>query len=226
MHACEHWLIVVSHPDDEVLGCGGVISRLVKAGHEVDILVLTDGTSARNNGNAEAASQRKSALELACRKLGCSEPIVLDFVDQQLDAVPMHTVASSIEQTVECNRYDYVITHSMVDLNHDHRVTHEATMVAFRPYARKKLRGLFGLEVLSSTEISLLRRVGFSPTLFVDVSPEFARKIDALEYYSTEIRQPPHPRSIEIVHALSRLRGSMCGAHHAEAFEVYFNKLV
>ena len=40
-------LIVVSHPDDEVLGCGGTIAKLVDKKCEVKVLFLSDGESSR-----------------------------------------------------------------------------------------------------------------------------------------------------------------------------------
>jgi LmbE family N-acetylglucosaminyl deacetylase len=40
------WLLVVApHPDDEVLGCGGLIALAVARGLEVSVVILTDGES-------------------------------------------------------------------------------------------------------------------------------------------------------------------------------------
>ena len=36
-------LVLASHPDDEILGCGGVIARLVDSGKAVDVAIVTRG---------------------------------------------------------------------------------------------------------------------------------------------------------------------------------------
>ena len=41
-------LVIASHPDDEVLGCGGTIAKHVFNKDVVDIIFLTNGISSRN----------------------------------------------------------------------------------------------------------------------------------------------------------------------------------
>ncbi len=40
-------LVIVAHPDDEVLGMGGTIAKLVKNGCVVDVMIVTDGSSSQ-----------------------------------------------------------------------------------------------------------------------------------------------------------------------------------
>ena len=40
-------LVVVAHPDDEVLGCGGTIAKLIDNKCKVKVLFLSDGESSR-----------------------------------------------------------------------------------------------------------------------------------------------------------------------------------
>lgn len=44
-------LIVAAHPDDEVLGCFGTISKLIKQGYEAYTLVLGEGKTSRYDEN-------------------------------------------------------------------------------------------------------------------------------------------------------------------------------
>ena len=42
-------LVVASHPDDEVLGCGGTLHKLKKEGAKISALFLSDGESSRKH---------------------------------------------------------------------------------------------------------------------------------------------------------------------------------
>ena len=44
-------LVIASHPDDEVLGCGGTINKLSKQNCKIKIVFLSDGETSRNIKN-------------------------------------------------------------------------------------------------------------------------------------------------------------------------------
>ena len=56
-------LIIASHPDDEILGCGGMIAKL-KRNNQIQVLFLTDGISARTKGNKRHKYKKNEALKL------------------------------------------------------------------------------------------------------------------------------------------------------------------
>src|SRR4051794_25040067 len=88
-------VIAAAHPDDEALGCGGTIARHAAAGARVHVLVFTNGVGARA-GTSDADS-RRAAFEAATRHLGVSTARMLDFPDNELDSVPLLTVARRLE---------------------------------------------------------------------------------------------------------------------------------
>ena len=64
-------LIVAAHPDDEVIGCGGLIARNVRLGNSVDVVFMTDGVSSRNNlENEYLIEKRKKNALLSSSLLG------------------------------------------------------------------------------------------------------------------------------------------------------------
>jgi LmbE family N-acetylglucosaminyl deacetylase len=84
-------LIVSPHPDDEVLGCGGLIARRIQAGGRVCVLYVTDG-SASHPGHpalppAALAARRLGEALAALRALGADpgEAVFLDERDGTLD---------------------------------------------------------------------------------------------------------------------------------------------
>ena len=44
-------LVIVAHPDDEVLGMGGTIKKFTKNGDKVKIVVMATGIAARRSTN-------------------------------------------------------------------------------------------------------------------------------------------------------------------------------
>ena len=65
-------LIIVAHPDDEVLGCGATIAKYTKNGNEVQVVFLADGFSSRlNDDNRDAVAKQVAEI------LNCNQPIFL-----------------------------------------------------------------------------------------------------------------------------------------------------
>ena len=64
-------LIVVAHPDDEVLGCGGAVAKWTAAGESVHILIMAEGITSRDSvRNVEAKSEEISFLAKSAQKAG------------------------------------------------------------------------------------------------------------------------------------------------------------
>ena len=64
------------------------------------------------------------------------------------------------------------------------------------------------------------------PTTFHEVSIEdLEKKWAALQFYSSEVHEFPHPRSAEMIKALAMRRGSQIGVHYAESFRLIREKI-
>ncbi len=67
-------LVVAPHPDDESLGCGGLIACAAAAGREVTVAVLTDGAASHPNSRAfppqRLAQVRRAEIDEAVAQLG------------------------------------------------------------------------------------------------------------------------------------------------------------
>ncbi|MDL2226366.1 PIG-L family deacetylase [Deltaproteobacteria bacterium OttesenSCG-928-M10] len=214
-------LVVAAHPDDEILGCGGTLARLHASGARLHILLLGEGPTSRTgsieNDDLRLAA-RNSALE-AAEIIGCKDVRLAGLPDNRFDTVPLLDLIRIVESAAEEIQPDLVFTHHSGDLNIDHRLTHQATLTAFRPLPGRKPATLLSFEVLSSTEYSVSDPASaFHPSVYVDISGYLQLKQKALIAYTTEMRPWPHPRSPEGVEHLARLRGCQCGVEAAEAF--------
>lgn len=219
-------LVVAAHPDDDVLGCGGTIARLVNEGSDVSVIFIADGVASRETGvkiescgSDQSLLDRRNAAKLAASVLGISSVRFCDFPDNRLDSVPLLNVVQKIEQIIGEFQPSTVFTHHAGDLNIDHRIVHQAVMTACRPQVGHPVRSILCFEVPSSTE---WRTPGigsaFEPNWFVDISTTLDTKLSALDAYAEEMRDWPHPRSRKGVEALARWRGATVGCDAAEAF--------
>jgi LmbE family N-acetylglucosaminyl deacetylase len=210
--------VIVAHPDDEALGCGGTIARHADRGDEVSVLFVADGVSARG-GTSEERRARQAMAEEAGISLGVHSFTFLGLRDNRLDSMPLLDVIQAIEPFMATVRPRIVYTHHGGDLNVDHRIVHQAAMTALRPLPGSSVDAIFAFETSSSTEWAG-PSIGhaFRPDRFVDIAAQLDRKMAALEVYSEEMRPFPHARSREAVRALAVTRGASAGLAAAEAF--------
>ncbi|MBV8906705.1 MAG: PIG-L family deacetylase, partial [Acidobacteriia bacterium] len=146
-------LVVAAHPDDEVLGCGGTIARLVAAGESVHIAILGEGSTSRSPRREEADKRLVDALETHSRRaakvLGVEDVYGFGLPDNRFDTVPLLEVVKLVEDLISRLRPVTVYTHHGGDLNADHGVVHRAVLTATRPMAGHPVRELFAFEVAS-----------------------------------------------------------------------------
>ena len=212
-------LVVAAHPDDEVLGCGGVMARHAAAGDKVHVLFLADGVTARESSGSDAVAQRQQQALAAAQQLGAAEPTFAGFPDNRMDTVALLDIVQVVETEIARVQPTTIYCHYGGDLNVDHRIAHQATITACRPLPAAVVNSVYAFETLSSTEWSG-SEAQFSPDRFVDVDTYVDKKIAALACYRDELRPFPHPRSTEAVTALGQLRGAASGLAFAEAFKV------
>jgi len=218
-------LVIAAHPDDEVLGCGGTIARLISKGASVSILILANGLTSRMDFNAKNKEQLlKTHHDRALRAgklLGASEVNLAGYPDQMIDTIPLLDITHTIENEIERVRPDTIFTHHGGDLNMDHVITYRATLTATRPVPGCRVRKVYAYEVPSSTEWSFQKfEPVFKPNVFIDIFESLENKVDAMQIYESEARAFPHPRSPESLRAIAARWGSVVGLHAAESFEL------
>lgn len=211
-------LVVAAHPDDEVIGVGGTVARHAAEGDAVYVAVLTEGCSAQYPEDAERmAALKKEQTLRAAEMLGVSEVFTGDFPEMRLDALPVFEVTRFLEGVVRKVRPGVVYTHHFAELNRDHRTAYEATTVAVRPYA------LPSFERLLCYQVDTLEHWGHGPAqynVYSDVSETLEAKLRAMAVYETEVREHPHPRSLEALRQAALRNGAAVGLKAAEVFQL------
>ena len=215
-------LVIVAHPDDEVIGCGASISKWTSTGISVHILIMAEGATSRDS-NASEVDNNPALLAKSAQKvgkiIGASSVKLLGFPDNRMDSLDRLVVIKEIEKEIKLLRPDTVVTHHAGDVNIDHRIIHESVVTACRPQPGNCVKRLLAFEVLSSTEWQTAgSNASFHPNWFEDVSEYIDCKIKALKVYESEIREWPHARSLENVEYLARFRGATIGCYAAESF--------
>jgi len=218
-------LVVAAHPDDEVLGSGGTIARLVQEGEDVFIAILGEGITSRYPQRNQAAKNTVESLKNCSQQvadlLGAKKLFMFDLPDNRFDTVPLLGVIKIIEGLIEKVKPKTIYTHHGGDLNMDHSIVHRATLTATRPIAGSPVKKVYAYEVPSSTEWAFGQFAPiFHPNVFVDISSALEKKIQAMQVYESEVRVFPHPRSPEALRALAKRWGAVAGLEAAEAFEL------
>ena len=218
-------LIVAAHPDDEILGCGATMARLIRQGHHVAIAILAEGITSRSRSRDEADQSMLTTLRTHAQKaanvLGIKDVFFSGLPDNRLDTIPLLEVAKIVEELIEHVGPERVYTHHGGDLNVDHAIVSRAVMIATRPVPDCPVRELYQFEVPSSTEWAFQHfEPSFRPNVFMDVSDTLTLKLQAMACYESEARTFPHPRSPEALAAIATRWGSVSGFKAAEAFQL------
>jgi LmbE family N-acetylglucosaminyl deacetylase len=209
-------LVIIAHPDDEAYGPYGTITRLVQDGHTVQIACLCNG---ERPGAESVAAGRVAVFKSNCERLGAQWRI-WNSPDLSLE---LNNTISLLTQIVTKFRPAVVYTHNISDINHDHQIVAEATMVACRPKPECSVNELYFYEVPSSTDWAFSQlQPAFQPTTYVDISNVIENKQAALSEYVTEIYKFPDARSVEAMTTLAKYRGFQVGFEYAEAFRLVF----
>jgi len=215
-------LIVAAHPDDEILGCGATVSRLVKDGSEAYTLILGEGVTSRDNqrnreSRVKEIQELKSQIEKANEWIGVKEVFSFDFPDNRFDSVDLLNIIKKIAAVKDQVKPDIIFTHYEGDLNIDHQLTFRAVLTATRPFQEETVKEIYVFETLSSTEWRF--PLSFSPDTFFDITSTIIDKMNAMKEYKTELREYPHPRSLRGIELQAEYWGMRSGIKKAEAFK-------
>jgi len=219
-------LIVVAHPDDELLGLGATMHKLIKdCNTKTNVLILGEGITSRSDKRDIAKWKKeiyilKNNIKNAQAAIGYHSINTYDFPDNRFDTVALLDIIKVIEKEKESFQPDIIFTHHGGDLNIDHQRTFEAVVTACRPMPNESVKTIITFETPSGTEWRASSDPRhFIPNLFFEVSEDdIQAKINGMECYEFEKRAYPHPRSPKALKIFAQRWGIISGFNYAEAF--------
>lgn len=210
-------LIVAPHPDDEVLGCGGIIKKYSNFGYDVYALIMSRGSS-KLYSDERIMNVRNEALK-AHKLLGITDTVFLDFPAPDLDLISIAELSRQISGVIKELEIGTLFLPNRGDIHQDHKAVFNAGIVAARPIKENSVKRIYSYETLSETEWAApFADDAFIPDLFVNISEVFLLKLEAIKCYQSQLKEFPNSRSLKSIEALANLRGSTVGFTHAEAF--------
>ena len=205
-------LVIAAHPDDELLGCGGTVALHTDRGDTVTSVIACEGESHRYG--PEGVGQ-ENHIRLAAGDLGVEDVRLLRFPDQRLDTLALTELITPLEAVVAEVRPHVVYCQFGGDVNLDHQVLFRATQVVTRPTVGS-IEAVYAFDTASSTEWAYPR--SFVPDTWVDIAATLSRKLQAMARYESEIRDYPHPRSLQALENRAAAWGNASCLSAAEVF--------
>ena len=219
-------MIVVAHPDDELLGLGATFHKLINEYNvKTHVVILGEGITSRSDvrdlkvWENELTTHREN-IKNAQKAIGYHSTSIHDFPDNRFDTVALLDIIKVVEKEKEMFKPEVIFTHHGGDVNIDHQRTFESVITCCRPMANEMVKTIIAFETPSGTEWRASSDPRhFVPNLFMRISEDnINAKIKGMESYEFERREYPHPRSPEALIIQAKRWGVVVGSDFAEAF--------
>ncbi|WP_198165380.1 PIG-L deacetylase family protein [Nocardia fusca] len=224
-------LVIAAHPDDEVIGCGGLLSRVKREGGQVHVLYMAvDDLIEYSPAGGSTAEQRMAEIERVAEFLSLDSwhaACIGERRTPRLDALPRCELVDLLEGRPEHGaalpvlRPTVVVAPEVTSYNQDHRAVGQAVLTALRPGPdrwRHQPRLVLAYEQVADFW-SGASTAPHPRNFFVELSAsDVDRKIAALRLHESQWRDHPHTRSEAALRGLAAVRGAQSGTRYAEAF--------
>jgi len=158
-------LAIGAHPDDVELGCGGLLLKAARNGHNVFIYTLTRGSASGD------PNERVLELKNSANYIGVKTSWIDNFEDTKLSL--NSDLINSIEFIINKSEADIVYTHSISDTHHDHRAVAASTIESGRLIYN-----------ILSYENPVTKN--FQPQVYYDITDVIEDKIELIKFFISQ----------------------------------------
>jgi LmbE family N-acetylglucosaminyl deacetylase len=192
-------LAIGAHPDDIEFGCGGSLVKYARQGHDVFLLVMTDGGGGGDSAVRRQEQEESARIIRACKLFWGGYPDTAIPLDRDL--------IQRVERVIQEIRPDFIFVHHHDDTHQDHRHLATSTITATR-YTRNVLF----YEGPTAQN--------FSPSVFVDVTSVLEDKIAALQAHASQVSKTNIEglSIVDIARSSAHFRGIQGRVRNAEGF--------
>jgi LmbE family N-acetylglucosaminyl deacetylase len=127
LEAFKRALVFVPHPDDEVLGCGGLLRRLSDCGKVVEVVLVSDGSGGPDHP-INLSTDRLREFVRALQILGIATYEMWHLPDGCLERVP--DLNERIDRRIAQSSADLIVAPWQCDLHPDHAAIGAAVTVS------------------------------------------------------------------------------------------------
>jgi LmbE family N-acetylglucosaminyl deacetylase len=216
-------LAIAPHPDDETLGCGGILFKHKAEGDEIYWLIVT-GISEDTGWANDAVIKRDNEIISVSKKYGFSDVFNLRLPTTKIDTLPLSDLIGKITDVYKNIKPDVIYMPFAYDVHTDHQIIAKALQSTFKWFRYPHIKKVYMYETLSETEFNFVENRVFRPNVFINISQYLGNKIETMKIYDGEMGDFPFPRSEKAIRSLAALRGSQSGFESAEALELVYER--
>lgn len=214
----EKILIISPHPDDEVIGCGGLICSAKNVDADIHVLYMCTGETRQFvTGRTDSKIRENEIKEVS--KYGSFNYSIL-FKNEyfvRLDTLPQKEIIDPIEDLIESFKPSMILLPYGESYNQDHRATYNACITALRPLPRN-IRHFVDKVLVYEEPYNWTTNNNFKPNYYIDTTEVENNKIELMKLHKSQNRSGSFARSPENLLNRMRIRGSEVGCLSAEAY--------
>lgn len=213
-------LVISPHPDDEAIGCGGLIMTARKRQASVHVLYVSVGSSRQFLTGSTHAKDRLPEIRQAAEFGGFTYAIAFNGDEfMRVDSIPQKTLIEILEDEMGKFKPDTVLLPYRHSFDQDHRAIATAALTALRPLPPK-------LHHQPSTVLEYEEPYTWTTgdilhvNTHLDITDVFEEKLTLLACHASQLRTDPFPRSPENLRRLAGIRGTEIGVPYAESYRL------
>ncbi len=218
-------LVIGAHPDDVELSCGGTVAKLVRQGHSVGLVDLTEGEM----GTRGSREIRAAEAAEAGRILGIASRDTLRIPDAGIENTRENILA--LVRLIRQHRPDVLLIPHSVDRHPDHEHAHILAREAWFYAGLRKIETEFGGKPQEAhrprSYYHFMQWFEFPPSFIVDISETFDVRIEAMRAFRSQFYDPSStepgtilstPEFLELIRTRAEYYGDKIGVKYGEAF--------